>query len=72
MSLHYVTGQLGNTDRMLSFLNAAKKVSKKLAISLKHAYLLGQLSKCTDTLAPRLDDENIELYASRKAGAYRR
>jgi ribonuclease J len=56
-----------DTDRMLSFLNAAKKMDKKLAISLKQAYLLDQLSKCNDTLAPKLDDENIELYASRKS-----
>jgi ribonuclease J len=56
-----------DTDRMLSFLNAAKKMDKKLAISLKQAYLLDQLSKCTDTLAPQLDDENIEVYANRKS-----
>ena len=56
-----------DTDRMLSFLNAAKKMDKKLAISLKQAYLLDQLSKCSDTLAPKLDDANIELYANRKS-----
>jgi len=56
-----------DTDRMLSFLNAAKKMSKKLTISLKQAYLLDQLSKCSETLAPKLDDENIELYANRKS-----
>ena len=42
-----------DTDRMLSFLNAAKKMGKKLAISLKQAYLLDQLSKCHDTLSPK-------------------
>ena len=56
-----------DTDRMLSFLNAAKKMDKKLAISLKQAYLLNQLSNCSDTLAPKLNDENIELYANRKS-----
>ncbi len=56
-----------DTDRMLSFLNAAKKMDKKLAISLKQAYLLSQLSKCTDTLAPSLDDPGIVLYANRKS-----
>lgn len=56
-----------DTDRMLSFLDAAKKMGKKLAISLKQAYLLNQLSKCADTLAPRLDDSNIVLYANRKS-----
>ena len=56
-----------DTDRMLSFLNAAKKMDKKLAISLKQAYLLDQLSKCNDILAPKLNDENIEVYANRKS-----
>jgi ribonuclease J len=56
-----------DTDRMLSFLNAAKKLDKKLAISLKQAYLLEQLSLCADTIAPRIDDDNIELYANRKS-----
>ncbi|MCW3983204.1 MAG: MBL fold metallo-hydrolase [Candidatus Bathyarchaeota archaeon] len=56
-----------DTDRMLSFLNAAKHMGKKLAISLKQAYLLDQLSKCSDTLAPKLEDENIEIYAARKS-----
>jgi ribonuclease J len=56
-----------DTDRMLSFLNAAKKMGKKLAISLKQAYLLDQLSKCNDTLAPSLDDKDIVIYANRKS-----
>jgi ribonuclease J len=56
-----------DTDRMLSFLNAAKKMDKKLAISLKQAYLLDQLSKCSNTLSPESNDENIELYANRKS-----
>lgn len=55
-----------DTDRMLSFLNSAKRMNKKLAISLKQAYLLGQLSQCGEPLIPRIDDENIELYAMRK------
>jgi len=55
-----------DTDRMLSFLNAAKKMNRKLAISLKQAYLLEELSKCADSIAPRIDDENIEIYANRK------
>ena len=56
-----------DTDRMFSFLNAAKKLDKKLAISLKQAYLLEQLSMCHDSIAPRIDDDNIELYANRKS-----
>lgn len=55
-----------DTDRMISFLNAAKKLNKKLAINLKQAYLIEQLSKCKDSLIPKLNDKNICLYAMRK------
>jgi len=56
-----------DTDRMLSFLNAAKKLGKKLAISLKQAYLLDELAKCGDSIAPKSDDDNLALYANRKS-----
>ena len=56
-----------DTDRMLSFLNAAKQMDKKLAVSLKQAYLLNELSNCSNTLAPRVDDENLAFYANRKS-----
>ena len=56
-----------DTDRMLSFLNAAKRLDKKLAVSLKQAYLLEELSKCKATLVPAVNDENINLYANRKS-----
>lgn len=56
-----------DTDRMLSFLNAAKKLNKKLTISLKQAYLLAELSKCEDSLAPDLNDPSIRIYANRKS-----
>jgi ribonuclease J len=55
-----------DTDRMISFLNAAKKIDKKLTISLKQAYLIEQLNNCKDSIAPKLDDNNLELYANRK------
>jgi len=55
-----------DTDRLISFLNAAKKVDKKLTISLKQAYLIEQLSKCKDSNVPKLDDKNLVLYAMRK------
>ena len=55
-----------DTDRMLSFLNVAKKLGKKLAISLKQAYLLDELAKCGDSVAPKSDDGNLQLYANRK------
>ena len=56
-----------DTDRMLSFLNAAKKLGKKLAISLKQAYLLDELAKCGDSIAPKTDDEDLAVYANRKS-----
>jgi len=57
-----------DTDRMMSFFNTAKKLNKKLAISLRQAYLLSQLSAC-DEVACALDlaDDNLELYATRKS-----
>ena len=56
-----------DTDRMLSFLNAAKQMGKKLAISLKQAYLLDEIANCNKTLAPNLNDNNLVLYANRKS-----
>jgi ribonuclease J len=55
-----------DTDRMLSFSNAAKRMNKKLAISLRQAYLLEQLSACKESTAPSIDDDTIEIYANRK------
>jgi len=55
-----------DTDRMISFLNSAKKVGKKLTISLKQAYLIEQLGKCKDADVPKFDDKNLALYANRK------
>lgn len=55
-----------DTDRMLSFLNAAKRMGKKLAISTKQAYLLDRLKECGAEGVPSLDDPNIEIYAMRK------
>jgi ribonuclease J len=54
-----------DTDRMTSFLNAAKNSDKTLTISLKQAYLIEQLSKCSSA-APKINDKNIALYAMRK------
>jgi len=41
-------------------------MGKKLAISIKQAYLLDQLANCPNTLVPKLDDDSIVLYANRK------
>jgi ribonuclease J len=56
-----------DTDRMMSFVNAAKDAGKKLAISLKQAYLIELLKDCQDVDVPSLDDDTIQLYASRKS-----
>jgi ribonuclease J len=55
-----------DTDRLISFLNAAKRMDKILTISLKQAYLIEQLSKCKDSIVPKLKDKNLALYAMRK------
>jgi ribonuclease J len=55
-----------DSDRLISFLNSAKRMNKKLTISLKQAYLIEQLNKCKDSIAPKLDDNNLVLYANRK------
>jgi ribonuclease J len=55
-----------DTDRMMSFFNVAKDLDKKLAVSLKQAYLIELLKDCKDAIVPDIDDENLELYAPRK------
>jgi len=55
-----------DTDRMLSFLNAAKRMGKRLAISTKQAYLLDRLKECGAEEVPSLDDPSIDVYAMRK------
>jgi ribonuclease J len=54
-----------DTDRMISFLNSAKKTDKILTITLKQAYLIEQLSKCKDSNVPK-SDKSLVLYAMRK------
>jgi len=56
-----------DTDRMMSFFNVAKKLDKKLTISLKQAYLINLLKDCKDAEVPDLKDKNLELYVIRKA-----
>ncbi len=55
-----------DTDRLISFLNAAKKLDKTLTISLKQAYLIEQLNKCKSPMVPKLDNKNLALYSMRK------
>ena len=52
-------------ERMRSFYEVARMTGRKLAISLKQAYLLKQLEG-TDAAAPSLDDETIAIYIDRK------
>ena len=56
-----------DTDRMMSFYNAAKKLDKTLTISHKQAYLLDLLSSCDDVKIPDIDDDTIETYSFRKS-----
>lgn len=55
-----------DTDKMLSFLNAAKRLNRKLAISTRQAYLLKLLEECKDEKIPKLNDQSICVYAIRK------
>jgi len=58
---------LRDTDRMMSFFNAAKKLDKKLTVSLKQAYLIDLLKDCKDAEVPDVKDENLALYANRRS-----
>jgi ribonuclease J len=52
-------------ERLRSFYEVARATGRKLALSLKQAYLLQQLEG-SDAGAPSLDDENIVIYVDRK------
>lgn len=52
-------------ERMTSFLEVARVMRRKLAISLKQAFLLKQLEN-TACGAPSLDDKNLAIYVRRK------
>ena len=54
-----------DTDRMVSFLEAAKKCGRSLVINLKQAYVLDLFEK-SGLDAPRLSDKNIRVYIPRK------
>jgi ribonuclease J len=53
-----------DTDRMMTFLQAAKDNERRLVVDLRQAYLLSLLEK-TNIAAPKLDD--VDIYASRKS-----
>ncbi len=55
-----------DTDRMMSFVNAAKKAGKKLAITTKQAYLIDLLKNCKDADVPTLGVD-VQVYAMRKS-----
>lgn len=52
-------------ERMRSFYEVARSSGRRLAISLKQAYLLKKLEG-TNAQAPSLNDENIAIYIDRK------
>jgi ribonuclease J len=52
-------------DRMLSFLNAARKSGRRLVIDMKQAYILDLFDK-EKLNAPRLTDPSIAVFAPRK------
>lgn len=53
-------------ERMRSFYEVARSSGRKLAVSLKQAYLL-KLLEGTDADAPSLDDDHIAIYIDRKS-----
>ena len=53
-------------ERLTSFYEVAKSTGRKLALSLKQAYLVKQLEG-TDAGAPPLDDGNIVIYIDKKS-----
>ena len=54
-----------DTERMSSFLEVARTTGRRLAISLKQAFLLKQLEDTTCG-APSLNDKNLAIYVRRK------
>jgi len=54
-----------DTDRMKTFLEVAKETGRSLVINLKQAYLLELFESGIE--APKVDDENIRIYAPRKS-----
>ncbi len=58
-------------DRLETFLRVARKIGRKLCLSLKQAYLLDMVdataSKALDTPIPRTDDPDVRIYIPRKS-----
>ena len=52
-------------DRLITFLNVARKTGRKLVLSFKHAYMLDLMQPIGDY--PRINDPNICLFADRKS-----
>lgn len=61
-----------DTDRFLSFYEAAKRAGRKLCINIKQAYMLRELRAAGETDLPSLDDRHLGIYVPRrKWGAWR-
>jgi ribonuclease J len=55
-----------DTDRLLSFYDAAKRAGRKLCISTKQALVLQQLQEAGDEELPGPDDPHLRVYVPRK------
>ncbi|MBI4392194.1 MAG: MBL fold metallo-hydrolase [Euryarchaeota archaeon] len=55
-----------DTDRLLSFYDAAKSAGRKLCVSSKQAFVLQELRAAGETELPSLDDPHLRIYIRRK------
>ena len=55
-----------DTDRMLSFYDAARAANRKLCISTKQAYVLEKLRAAGETELPSLHDAGLRIYVPRR------
>jgi len=70
-NLVVVNFPIRDTDRMISFHDAAKNTNRSLVINLRQAYLL-QLFENSGISVPRIDDEHIRIYVPKKSwGVFR-
>lgn len=56
---------LRDTDRLMSFFEAAKENGRQLVLSTKQAHLLEKLSEVNEDV-PKLTDKNIRIFLTRK------
>jgi len=56
----------GDTDRMMTFFEVAKEHERKLALSIKQAYIIELLNKHKELNLFSLDDENVLIFRREK------